>query len=851
MNSLSLLNDISFWDKVGTIFDVIPKVIYLLFACIASAADAMQLLVRRMCGLDLYYANGQTVEMQDPLTEFITGILGIGDSAGTMQALNTTFVSLSIFALILLALTSIIALIKSHYNEDTGKTSPIKIIYNAFKSIVTFAIVPIVVILGLQLSGVLLRTLDNITAASSTDESLVGIYGSNALTTFKPSGERDGVKYYSSYELFGFGELSTGTTISGQLFRAAAYECNRVRNGNYSVDYVKGNSTLNFGIFGQGPSYDSAESKQEYLAYQIDYAFINNLQLNSSVRYEDLKDAANDAGVWVQMLDFARLTNINYFSKYNTSLIWIYYNLWNFNFIVGFAGALSVFGIMVSIIIGLMMRLIKSAAMFLIYPPLLGLSPMDDFGAFKNWSKEFIKQILSAFGAIIGINLLFLILPFVQSISFFEFDLLNSIVNLVFLVTGLIMVKDFISMVAGFVGGGDVFSTGESNKANVAGAIKKGAMATVAAGAAATAAGVIAPATLAIRGASMLGARGSLKKMGKQYEAGERSISSAKTAVETAQNDYDTALSQSEKDWQNSHRTEMDTARASKPVLDKLYNDKYNEAYTAALGEGKSRADAHREAKESAYDALDKELEKRDSSWKSRKQSHIDWDPRVGSAKTTLDREKENLANAEDENKKLADKIDKKARNNYLKTDGSFSAEGTGKMLWNVGALVAGPLKIFASQVTAGLNIDKLAKSVQELTYAARGKDASGNDAVKTKAYDLNGSYEARSKKRKELEAEAVAKGYTVNSKDYKKFIKDGMREAFEGKTLAKDIAKEIGKVFSEYMPGANKASATVKATGDKLGQKQLETQEGTNKKLDTLIETMNSFIKKVGGGTP
>ena len=129
--------------------------------------------------------------------------------------------------------------------------------------------------------------------------------------------------------------------------------------------------------------------------------------------YEDLKDAANDAGVWVQMLDFARLTNINYFSKYNTSLIWIYYNLWNFNFIVGFAGALSVFGIMVSIIIGLMMRLIKSAAMFLIYPPLLGLSPMDDFGAFKKWSSEFIKQILSAFGAIIGINLLFLILPFV------------------------------------------------------------------------------------------------------------------------------------------------------------------------------------------------------------------------------------------------------------------------------------------------------------------------------------------------------------------------------------------------------------------------------------------------------
>ncbi len=848
MNSLSLLNDISFWDKVGTIFDVIPKIIYLLFACIASAADAMQLLVRRMCGLDLYYVNGQTVEMQDPLTEFITGILGIGDSAGTMQALNTTFVSLSIFALILLALTSIIALIKSHYNEDTGKTSPIKIIYNAFKSIATFAIVPIVVILGLQLSGVLLRTLDNITAAASTDESVAGIYGSNALTTFKPSGERDGVKYYTSYELFGQGELATGTTISGQLFRAAAYECNRVRNGNYSVDYVKENSTLNFGIFGQGPSYDSAESKQEYLAYQIDYAFINNLQLNSSVRYEDLKDAANDAGVWVQMLDFARLTNINYFSKYNTSLIWIYYNLWNFNFIVGFAGAMSVFGIMVSIIIGLMMRLIKSAAMFLIYPPLLGLSPMDDFGAFKKWSGEFIKQILSAFGAIIGINLLFLILPFVQSISFFEFDLLNSIVNLVFLVTGLIMVKDFIGMVAGFVGGGDVFSTGDSNKANVAGAIKKGAMATVAAGAAAAGVGVIAPATLAIRGASTLGAKWKLGKMRNMYERRERHISSTQSEMQTAQGTYNSAVQTAETTWQNDHRAEMDQMKLDKTELNGLYEDAYNASYNKAIADGKSATEADTIGKEAAYDALDKELESKNSTWKSRKDKYINGDSSVQNAKTDLDNKKEIVSKAEDVNKDLAKEMDDKARKNYLKSDGSFSAEGTRKMLWNTSTWITGPLKIFASQVTAGLNLDKLAKSMQELTYTARGKDSNGNDAVKTKAYDLKGSYEARVKKRKELEAEAVAKGYTPGKPKYKKFIKDGMREAFKETTLAKDIAEAIGKVFAEYMPGANKASAAVKATGDKLGQKQLETQEATNKKLDDVLTALNSFLKKVGG---
>ena len=850
MNSLSLLNDISFWDKVGTIFDVIPKIIYLLFACIASAADAMQLLVRRMCGLDLYYVNGQTVEMQDPLTEFITGILGVGDSAGTMQALNTTFVSLSIFALILLALTSIIALIKSHYNEDTGKTSPIKIIYNAFKSIVTFAIVPIVVILGLQLSGVLLRTLDNITAAASTDESVAGIYGSNALTTFKPSGEKDGVKYYTSYELFGQGELATGTTISGQLFRAAAYECNRVRNGNYSVDYVKGNSTLNFGIFGQGPSYDSAESKQEYLAYQIDYAFINNLQLNSSVRYEDLKDAANDAGVWVQMLDFARLTNINYFSKYNTSLIWIYYNLWNFNFIVGFAGAMSVFGIMVSIIIGLMMRLIKSAAMFLIYPPLLGLSPMDDFGAFKKWSGEFIKQILSAFGAIIGINLLFLILPFVQSISFFEFDLLNSIVNLVFLVTGLIMVKDFINMVAGFVGGGDVFSTGESNKANVAGTIKKGAMATVAAGAVPAAMYAAAP-VLATRFGVMPVAAHKNKKRVEKLEAGEFDLNKEKRILDSKQSDYDKEVGLAEARWQFNNRAGMDTARASDSSLDNLWTKTRADAIAA----GKTASVAEKEA----YAAVDKELEKSDATWAAAKKSNISGDRAVQTAGSALRSQQEKVTDQQKEFDKIEGKLKRSTKRNYLKQDGSMSAKGVGQMLWNTSTWITGPLKIFASQVTAGLNIDKLAKSMQELTYTARGKDSSGNDVVKKKEFASEGSWQARSEKRKELQEKATRLGLTGD--DAKKFVKDGMKDAFGEFRLkleenvaiavAKGMLKGLGTLFMNYTPGANKSSAGVKATGDKLGQKQLETQEGTNKKLDTLIETMNSFIKKVGGGTP
>ena len=94
MNSLSTLN-LGLWGKIGTILDIFPKVIYLLYASVSSAVDALQALIRKLAGLDFYYQTvaGETnlVANTDPLTEFIYGILGFGDSAPVYQALNTVF----------------------------------------------------------------------------------------------------------------------------------------------------------------------------------------------------------------------------------------------------------------------------------------------------------------------------------------------------------------------------------------------------------------------------------------------------------------------------------------------------------------------------------------------------------------------------------------------------------------------------------------------------------------------------------------------------------------------------------------------------------------------------------------
>lgn len=885
MNAISMLGDLGFWEGIVTIVDAIPKLVYLLYTCVASAVDAMQLLVRRICGLDLYFNNqGQVIRDQDPLTEFINGILGIGDTAGAMQALNTTFWSLTIFALILLSLTSIVAIIKSHYNEDVSKTSPAKILYGAFKSILTFFIVPAAVVIGLQLSGLLLRTLDDITAGTADAETVSGIYGSNNLTKLKPyvsNSDDDGFSSYSGYDMFGWGQPATNSPISGQLFRAAAYNCNRFRAEGYTLDNINGDgpSMSMGGLFGQGPSYEAAADKLEYVAYQVDYAFINNLQLSSPYDYNTLKANANDTenGARIRHLEFAFDRSLDSFSKYDIAFVWVYYDLWNFNFIVGFAGAVSAFGIMISIIIGLMMRLIKSAAMFLIYPPLLGLAPMDDFKAFKSWSNEFIKQILSAFGAIVGLNLLFLILPYVQQITFFNFGLLDAIVNCVFLVTGLIMAKDFISMVAGFVGGGDVFSTGDGAKGQVAKTMASGVKKAVGAGAAVTAVG-LAPAMLATR----IGLRQHAKKKISDINDAKSAISDYEKRIadydadnNVWKTDSDLVKRQmmkkkgmSQKDADAEYEREESYWKGIDPSLkgkdlDKKVGENLARMHGLSMSKDEYIADSKKDMENAVKNARGK-IRTNIQDWAYKKSTTGKTKPaRWLGGKLSKGRAADLADMASEEGRKslsedLLGVAHKRAERNYLNDDGSSDGKAIRAMLGNWAAQSLSPSKIFAKDVSASLNVDKLAGQFKTLSLQVLGKDEHGNDAIKSKHFDPS-AYKEQESARGKFENEATKLGYSKGSDEFKKYI-DG-RMADYNRQLAQNAGKEMARVFRDsfgsIFSGSNRGSGAPNYAGEKLQKEQLkatQTQTDVTKKqgekIDKLIQAIESFIKSSGGGS-
>ena len=612
--SLSIIGGL--WDKIRAFFDIIPKVIYFLYAALSSGVDAMQALVRKLAGLDVYYVGGSEVAQTDPLSEFVYGILGIGGNKVMYQALNTVFWSLVVFAVIILAISTIIAIIKSHYNEDTNGTSPWKYIYQAIKAIFTFALIPFVTLLGMKLATFTLNSLDQIIAGGGNEDAVTAMYGPSAAAKFKSTEIKkdSGVYYYVNYDYFGYGNPTTSTTFSGMLFKASANSANRVRIGSLKLNNVRQVKNDGAQIFGASDCNDFStltndDDKREYIAYQIDYAFANCLKMEKPFNYSEVIDTTDDALV-VSAADIFGYgkSNISTFSKFDVSFVWLFYNLWSFNFIIAFAGVFSVFAIMISIILGLMTRLLYGAALFLIYPTLLGLAPMDNFKAFKSWGTTFMGQILMAIGSIVGINLTLLIIPYVQTIKFFNIFIIDQIINLIILIAGLMMAKDIINLVSGFVGSNaNAMAAGDSKKGAVAGALKQGAGMTAKVGLG----------TARVMGATVTSVgRGA----GRVVLAGTATFRANRRAKKTRGLETDAVEAAGLlTDNENAKKVAMDAAVRNNSKLAETattaYNDTYNDYIKAhktkdmdAAEQAKMKAEAEKEAEKARYSAVEKQV---------------------------------------------------------------------------------------------------------------------------------------------------------------------------------------------------------------------------------------------------
>lgn len=472
---MAVLEKIASW--VGALFSIIPKTLYLLITFAMQIVDIIQLLFQKLAGLDVYYIEGSdNPESGDFLLYFLRKVLF---EKGT---LNTVFWSMVILGLFLLVFATIVAVIRTQYNYDEKPVSPTKIVGQAIKSLFSFAIVPIVAFFGVYLGNIFLQALNSATTVQTETIS----FDSSARIKLEPYTLSNGKKTYAGIDLFGKNFGINNETFSGMVFRAATYRANRIRNnadfralcdGTNETTKDGKYSGVTFGLF------QVTANDYETAAKRLDDAFVFNYRLdqNAYVNTDANSEMSASLGVGILFGDFTipmYLASYNTFSRYNVAWVWYYYDLWQFDYVMAIIAIVALAVIYLNITSAMMKRAIELTMLMIVSPAVVAVTPLDGGGMQKRWRENYIKKTLSAYGAVVGVNLLYLILPVIRNINFFNIPIVDTIVQLLFTIVGLTCIKDFMKMMSELAGGEDAQSIGaDVNKKMADTAMKVGSVA--------------------------------------------------------------------------------------------------------------------------------------------------------------------------------------------------------------------------------------------------------------------------------------------------------------------------------------------------------------------------------------
>lgn len=472
---MAVLEKIASW--VGALFSIIPKTLYLLITFAMQIVDIIQLLFQKLAGLDVYYIEGSdNPESGDFLLYFLRKVLF---EKGT---LNTVFWSMVILGLFLLVFATIVAVIRTQYNYDEKPVSPTKIVGQAIKSLFSFAIVPIVAFFGVYLGNIFLQALNSATTVQTETIS----FDSSARIKLEPYTLSNGKKTYAGIDLFGKNFGINNETFSGMVFRAATFRANRIRNNADFRALCDGSKETNAGSVYSGVTFGMFEvtaNDYETAAKRLDDAFVYNYRLDqfAYVNWKASVETALTMSVGVLFNDFTAVlyaSPYKTFSRYNVAWVWFYYDLWQFDYVMAIISIVALAIIYLNITSAMMKRAIELTMLMIVSPAVVAVTPLDGGGMQKRWRENYIKKTLSAYGAVVGVNLLYLILPVIRNINFFNIPIVDTIVQLLFTIVGLTCIKDFMKMMSELAGGEDAQSIGaDVNKKMADTAMKVGSVA--------------------------------------------------------------------------------------------------------------------------------------------------------------------------------------------------------------------------------------------------------------------------------------------------------------------------------------------------------------------------------------
>lgn len=180
----------------------------------------------------------------------------------------------------------------------------------------------------------------------------------------------------------------------------------------------------------------------------------------------------------------------NYFFEGSSSLLQ-FYNAYKISYWIILIASAIIIKALGTALWGVIKRFYEITLYYLAMPVAASLTPLDNGAKFGSIQKSMIQNVLGAYGVILGINMFFVLITPIKSISNiftqaeldssssfflrnfpFGAKILNNYVYILFILVAFTMISTLPGVINGLVGGKDVVAEGKTTKSNVGSEIK-------------------------------------------------------------------------------------------------------------------------------------------------------------------------------------------------------------------------------------------------------------------------------------------------------------------------------------------------------------------------------------------
>ena len=665
-----------FFETIGAIFGAILdqifapiwQILYYLFVGIAQIANFCEVVFKKVAGLDTVYMNGVPYGGAQQVGS------GAGNTGGIVMAFltnNTVYkmlIAIIVFSVVLLFLTTIIAIIKAEFAIDVKGSAKGPIIGRALKSLVMFFIVPIVTVLGVYLTNIITLAANQLLSGTQR----MGIVNNCFKVAAYGANRGRNNAEIASYWANGLGGGGwTPDRVDAAFVKTGTGGAEKMPVINLKKD---GSWQLNAGVIGGIDTIvgavggaAAAVTPWAMAAPGVMGLFKLGMIAVANIQGEAVEGAliGNMHAMLVPMPSAG--SNLSFYNYYQVNY---FYSMSDFDYILGIGTALVMSWLLLSTCITLLKRVFEITMLMLLAPPMIALAPLDNGQAQKKWTGEMIKRVISVIGPVFAFNMYFLLVPLFDGLSLFgslmsvsgtlsvgatqmgmpflagaavaviAYDIFFQLITVI---VGLSIVKQASALISALLGVEDLIKSGldASKKAVATGA----SIATMAIGGAG----------LAVKGASALLKAGKAAKMAKVAKGRKGQTSKFTESEDKAKKSMDSL-----KESRDQSQQELEDAQEAYENIDPSFYGGDQEAYAAARKEAKERVNKAQKKLDSSQERLDRSEE----IYAAKKSDADMW--RSGASEKDIEKKKDERSAA-----RSRDKAIKEAKDKFAKSAGT------------------------------------------------------------------------------------------------------------------------------------------------------------------------------------